>query len=193
MSEDLYVVMPGIAPSLWCHPLSASETILGRSARCDIRLIDNTISRRHASICKRSNGYFIEDLGSSNGTFVNEQRVRRSEIKVSSSIRLGNVHVCLITKDASEMSTAVHELRPTKLFTLEGMSQFAGDVENLSRAQSRVLRLLLAGHAEKKIASELELSYHTIHTHVKSIYRVLGVRSRAELMAAVFAKKRPEN
>jgi DNA-binding CsgD family transcriptional regulator len=39
------------------------------------------------------------------------------------------------------------------------------------------------GASEKQAAAALCLSYHTIHTHVKQIYRQLRVRSRAELMA----------
>jgi DNA-binding NarL/FixJ family response regulator len=189
MMDNLFLVLPGIEPSLWCHSLAAPETVLGRSNQCDVRLIDDTISRRHAKISRGAAGYHIEDLGSSNGTFVDENRVVRSRIEVSRSIRLGNVYVGLITRQAYKTNTAIYELKPTKLVRIDAASQLASAVEQLSEAQSRVLRLLLAGHAEKKIAEELKLSPHTVHTHVKNIYRALGVRSRAELMAAVFAKK----
>jgi hypothetical protein len=39
------------------------------------------------------------------------------------------------------------------------------------------------GVSEKEAADGLNLSYHTVHTHVKQIYRELGVRSRGELVA----------
>ena len=54
---------------------------------------------------------------------------------------------------------------------------------SLSDGQRQVLRLLVQGASEKEAAAALCLSYHTIHTHVKQIYRLLGVSSRAELMA----------
>ncbi len=190
MLDDLFLVLPGIAPSVWCHSLAAPETVLGRSNQCDVRLIDDTISRRHAKICRGADRYYIEDLGSSNGTFVDENRIVRARIEVSRSIRLGNVHVGLIAREAYKANTAIYELKPTKLVTVEAASELANAVEQLSEAQSRVLRLLLAGHAEKKVAEELNLSPHTVHTHVKNIYRVLGVHTRAELMAVVFAKSR---
>jgi DNA-binding CsgD family transcriptional regulator len=50
-----------------------------------------------------------------------------------------------------------------------------------------VLRLLLSGLSEKQIAARLDLSRHTVHNHVKEIYRVVGVQSRAELMAILLS------
>jgi DNA-binding CsgD family transcriptional regulator len=58
-------------------------------------------------------------------------------------------------------------------------TNFAG----LSDGQRHVLRLLVQGASEKEAAASLRLSYHTIHAHVKQIYRELGVRSRGELIA----------
>jgi LuxR family transcriptional regulator, maltose regulon positive regulatory protein len=46
-----------------------------------------------------------------------------------------------------------------------------------------VLRLLRSGLTERKIARELYLSFNTVHSHVKAVYRKLGVSSRAEAVA----------
>jgi LuxR family maltose regulon positive regulatory protein len=53
-------------------------------------------------------------------------------------------------------------------------------VEALSQQETRVLRLLAAGLSNAAIAKELVVSANTIKTHVKSIYRKLGVNSREE-------------
>jgi DNA-binding NarL/FixJ family response regulator len=45
------------------------------------------------------------------------------------------------------------------------------------------LQLLLAGDSEKEVAGKLRLSPHTVHIHVKSLYKRLNVCTRAELMA----------
>ena len=47
-----------------------------------------------------------------------------------------------------------------------------------------VRRLLLTGKSEKVVAEELYISPHTVHSHVKQIYKHFGVSSRAELMAS---------
>jgi DNA-binding CsgD family transcriptional regulator len=51
----------------------------------------------------------------------------------------------------------------------------------LTSRQSQVLKLLSAGHGEKGVARELGLSRHTVHVHVKGMYRRLGVQTRSEL------------
>ena len=55
--------------------------------------------------------------------------------------------------------------------------------EELSERERTILRLLSGPLTEREIARELFLSFNTVHTHVKSIYRKLGVSSRAEAVA----------
>ena len=50
-------------------------TVLGRAFDTDIRINDLTVSRHHVRITQTANGYLLEDLGSGNGTFLNERRV----------------------------------------------------------------------------------------------------------------------
>ena len=55
--------------------------------------------------------------------------------------------------------------------------------EELSEREESILRLLTGDLTEREIAQELFLSFNTVHSHVKSIYRKLGVTSRAEAVA----------
>ncbi len=55
--------------------LSGREVVLGRHPGCDIRITDDTVSRRHARIVPQGNGFLIEDLGSRNGTYLNGKSV----------------------------------------------------------------------------------------------------------------------
>jgi hypothetical protein len=49
--------------------------VMGRMAECDLTLADQNVSRRHAEIRPASNGYVVADLGSTNGTLVNGERL----------------------------------------------------------------------------------------------------------------------
>jgi LuxR family maltose regulon positive regulatory protein len=62
----------------------------------------------------------------------------------------------------------------------------AGD--ELSERELTVLRYLRGGRSESEIARELYLSFNTVHSHVKAIYRKLGVSSRAEALARAGAE-----
>ena len=57
----------------------AQELILGRSTGLDHPLQDSSISRLHARIYRKKFGYFIEDLGSRNGTYANGEAVKTAQ------------------------------------------------------------------------------------------------------------------
>ena len=56
-------------------------------------------------------------------------------------------------------------------------------VSNLPERLRQVLWLLCLGRSEKEIAAQLQLSTHTVHNHVRRLYKALDVNSRAELLA----------
>ena len=51
--------------------------VIGRDPEADIFLDNTGVSRRHAKIEWTSKGYFVEDLGSANGTFLNDEEIER--------------------------------------------------------------------------------------------------------------------
>jgi serine phosphatase RsbU (regulator of sigma subunit) len=65
-----------------------SGATIGRSSACDIVLPHDSVSRQHARLAKSERGFVIEDLGSSNGTFVNGQMVTISPLKEADEIKI---------------------------------------------------------------------------------------------------------
>jgi pSer/pThr/pTyr-binding forkhead associated (FHA) protein len=69
-------------------------TTIGRAAECELRLDDTYVSQQHARIFDRSGNWFVEDLGSTNGTFVNEQKlVAPAMLTPGDTIRVGTTKV----------------------------------------------------------------------------------------------------
>jgi diguanylate cyclase (GGDEF)-like protein len=62
------------------HWIDSEETVLGRGHGCRVRIEDSALSRRHCRILKRADGYAIEDMGSTNGTFVDGEPVREPHL-----------------------------------------------------------------------------------------------------------------
>ena len=71
------------------YELTAPLTILGRGTDCDLRLVDPGVSRHHAELRIEDGEVVLVDLGSTNGTFVNGQPVRRVTLTDGTRVTLG--------------------------------------------------------------------------------------------------------
>ena len=66
------------------------ETItVGRSPDCDVFLDDVTVSRVHAILEKRDDGFYVEDQNSLNGTFLNRRRVDKARLRDTDEMQIG--------------------------------------------------------------------------------------------------------
>jgi pSer/pThr/pTyr-binding forkhead associated (FHA) protein len=65
--------------------------VIGRGRGADVVLAEATISRAHAAIGFDSNAFFVQDLGSTNGTLVNGTKVDRQELEPGDEIRMGRL------------------------------------------------------------------------------------------------------
>jgi len=71
------------------HSLEAAELVVGRGSASDFRLGDEGVSRRHALLLHSRGHYFIQDLESSNGTFLEGRRVKRAPLMEGDLIQFG--------------------------------------------------------------------------------------------------------
>lgn len=151
--------------------------LVGRSRQADIVIQDAALSRRHAELVCGRDSVIVHDLDSRNGTFVNERPAEGTVAKLGSRIRFGPV-VCLL------LATPILPAESTERASTMGVSGGSEEsVAGLTPAQKEVLTWVLRGHDEARIAKRLRRSTHTIHTHLKALYRHFHVHSRPELIA----------
>ncbi|HYZ77390.1 MAG TPA: FHA domain-containing protein [Gaiellaceae bacterium] len=74
------------------------RTTIGRSPDCDIFLDDVTVSRKHAVLVRRDSSFFIEDLGSLNGTFLNRRRIESGELGDGDELQIGKYRLTFLLK-----------------------------------------------------------------------------------------------
>ncbi len=71
--------------------LEQEEFSIGRSPETDLPLFDNSVSRQHAMLIRGQDGYVVRDLGSTNGTFVNEKVIESDcSLRSGDTIRIGS-------------------------------------------------------------------------------------------------------
>ena len=80
------------------YPLQDSgELVIGRSSDLDMVLIEDMVSRKHAKISLQPGQIYIADLGSTNGTFVNGEKIKRARLKEGDRILIGTSILKLVS------------------------------------------------------------------------------------------------
>jgi DNA-binding CsgD family transcriptional regulator len=180
-ASQLILRNPGLssAPAI---KLVEGTTVVGRDATCSIVLTDPSISRFHAELSVNGAQITVRDLKSRNGTYVDGERVQTADLRAGQQLHFGCVmfDVRMTGVNGSELDA---ELETQSVSDVFESSPVEIDQLRLSAAERRVFDLILYGHAEKEMARRLQISRHTVHCHVRRIYQVLDVRSRAELLA----------
>jgi diguanylate cyclase (GGDEF)-like protein len=101
-------------------PLTKATFEIGRSSRSDLPIDQESISRHHARITYDQDRHYIEDLGSTNGTFVNDMNVKRQPLKDGDQVKLGRSILKYMSGDNIEAD--YHE-EIYRLMTMDALTQ----------------------------------------------------------------------
>ena len=71
------------------YKMTGDQVLLGRGKHCDFVIESNRVSREHARFTRKGNDFFVEDLGSSNGTFVRIPPHAERELHDGDGLRMG--------------------------------------------------------------------------------------------------------
>ncbi len=129
--------------------LERKAYVIGRDAACDIIISDNRVSSRHLFLTPRGEGWWVRDLGSTNGTFINGRQVSVSPLREGDVLKIGHTILTLGIPPSSvprassptQLTTRV-EIVPSPPSTLEEAKKVHRHLEVLCEV-SRVLNSLL--------------------------------------------------
>ncbi len=156
--------------------VDADEQILGRRENSDLLLSDPHVSRAHAVIRRASGAVWLEDLGSTGGTFVNGEALTGSRVlKHGDAVRFG-----LVETRFEDRSSLMEGDEATAL--IEPPEQ--DDKPVLSPRQAEVLEYLKDGLTNPEIAVRLGVTERTVKAHCQEVFDRLGARNRTAAVAA---------
>jgi hypothetical protein len=87
------------------------EILVGRSSDLDMVLVEDMVSRKHAKITVTEDQIFIQDLGSTNGSFVNGEKIRRARLKEGDRILIGTSIIKVVAVDPAGAEASTEEVR----------------------------------------------------------------------------------
>jgi len=101
-------------------PLGAEPCVLGRSSKCDVQLDQESVSRNHARIQRARNNYVVRDLGSTNGTYVNDELIDEVVLRDGDQLKVGRTIFKFIV--SGNMEAQYHE-EIYRLMTVDGLTE----------------------------------------------------------------------
>ena len=152
-------------------PLTTGSTLIGRGSTCDLPLDDDGVSRRHAKIAITEGGEVkLIDLASTNGTYLNGEKVELTSIREGDRIQVGSdVTVQFVYRKREEISRR------------RAQSDEPPEPNPLTKRETEVAILVADGLTSQEIADSLGISLRTVTTHLGNIYDRLGLPGRAAL------------
>ena len=102
------------------YNLNSTSLVLGRSSKCDIQIDQESISRNHSKIVNTGKSILIRDLGSTNGTYVNDEPIDEYVLRDGDLIKVGRTIFKFLT--GGNIENAYHE-EIYRLTTIDGLTQ----------------------------------------------------------------------
>ena len=192
LDSPLQTAQLTVEPGGQSFPLQDDRTIVGRVPTCDVVLPDHLVSRQHAEIRRESFGYAVRDLGSSNGTFVNGQRLSADEsrpLRDGDTLRLGSSELQFHDPSATLRVPGLSEsvaVAPVFLDHRQQEAYVRGQALSLAPKEFTFLALLAERPGELRRRAEIARLVWPEHGGAVSNYNidVLASRLRQRLSAA---------
>ncbi len=169
---------------------------VGREPCCDLPILDAGISRRHARFFSEEGGLWIEDLGSQNGTFLNGERVWRSQVRPGDILTLGRIPLTVLQQEppAAIESAGPRLLKgfsPDRLAFLSGANFKLADAFDRPSLHQLILELIVEElRADRGALLVPERGkYEVVAAHPREGFRELSSLANLQLCQSIFQSK----
>ncbi|PLY03804.1 MAG: hypothetical protein C0623_00185 [Desulfuromonas sp.] len=126
---------------------------VGRNLKNDIQIDNLAVSNFHAHIVCQMGHFFVEDLGSTNGTFVNDRKISKWALADNDVMTIGKHTIVFLDEEVNEGQAGIEELQMEKTMILDTKKQrelIGDDTEMVEQPAGPVGRLeVLSGSTDK--------------------------------------------
>ena len=144
------------------------QVVIGRSSDLDMVLVEDMVSRKHARITMQQDQIWIEDLGSTNGTFVNGEKIKRARLKEGDRVLIGTSILKVIAGEGARADS----------------TDAKRDLENVAAARRTTQARTMSGSIEEVPLPDL---LQLFATSKKS--GVLVIRTESDDVGKIFMRK----
>lgn len=169
--------------------LGSDEIVVGRGSDCDIQIDRDSVSRRHARVFRVGDQWHVEDLGSTNGSYINDVPIQKSPLRDLDFVKIGSAIFKFLSGSGVERSYHEEIYRMTIIDGLTGAHNKRYFLEFLEREIARCSRY---GRPLSLLMFDIDLfkKINDTHGHLTGDYvlkemcrRLLGRIRKEELLA----------
>lgn len=155
--------------------LNQNQMVIGRHPDCAIQIVNGTVSGKHAQIVKDGGGFFLEDLGSRNGTAINDDRItERVKLTHNDLLKFGQAEARFEDSASAKQAPSAFDAAQMQAGGLGGVP--VGDRDPVPAAATATLDIAVDAESEATITGALEN---------KGRFGVLDVNPEAKLKAVL--------
>jgi hypothetical protein len=104
----LALTLTDVSADTWCQDITSQPKVLGRDETADIRFKHRTVSRKHCRFWSEGDTSYVEDCGSTNGTYVNDSAVDATSLSPGDRVLVGKFDMLVV--DRGSVSSTVDEI-----------------------------------------------------------------------------------
>ncbi len=137
------------------YDLSNESILIGRTINCEIELPQRSVSRRHCEISRNEQNYFVKDLKSGNGTFLNNKRIKAEEkhlLRSGDTLRIEDYEILFMLGD-SNTNPLLEENTDTDILEIKLIKKM---MRALDKEEDPSLEILNGKFKDKKILLDKE-------------------------------------
>ena len=162
-------IVKGKNPGASYYLVKGKRTIFGREESCDVHLPDVGVSRQHFAIDWNGRDFVIADLGSSNGTYVNSERVKSAPLKPDDLVVAGEAVLQFLSQDPIQKAGKAS----TITFVANDWKEQGGDrLKKLRASETNFIETILEAYAGEKL--------ERLQRALATVYKVGNILSAEE-------------